>query len=296
MSFKSGFIAIVGRPNVGKSTLLNAVLGEKVSIVSSKPQTTRTRIRGIKNMENGQLVFMDTPGVHAKKGLLNAFMLKEALSSMTEVDAVLLVVEAGLPPAEDERFVLENLKAGTIPVILAINKVDAVDKRQLLPLIDGYSKLFGFSRIIPVSALKKDGIEILLNSLLDVLPEGPGYFPPDMHTDQFERFMAGEFIREKVFELMRDEIPYSSAVVIEEFKERPKKNLISIKAVINVEKDSQKGIIIGKGGAMLKKIGTQARQELERVFGAKVYLELFVRVARDWTKDKQALKGFGYSH
>ncbi len=294
MAFRSGFIAIIGRPNVGKSTFLNAILGEKVSIVSAKPQTTRNRIRGIKNLEDGQIVFIDTPGVHRARGALNRYMLREALSALKDVDGVLYMVEATRKADEGELFVIENLKTIKVPVILGINKIDLVKKESLLPLIDEYSKLFPFREIVPFSALTGDGLDRLMGVLSGVLPEGPRYFPEDMITDQPERFLVAEIIREKVFEFTRQEIPYSVAVVVEEFKEREEGGVLYISAVINVERDSQKGIIIGKGGSMLKRIGSSARKEVERILAAKVYLELYVRVKEKWTKDARALREFGY--
>lgn len=290
--FKSGFIAIVGRPNVGKSTLLNGIIGEKISIVSQKPQTTRNIVRGVANFSDAQIIFIDTPGIHKGNGLLNKFMLREAMSSLDNADAVLYLIEAGNPINEDDILIIENFKRLKNPVILAINKVDAVNKQDILPLIQTCSGLFPFKEIIPISALKKDGVEILLKLIKGILPEGPKYFPEDIMTDQPERFIAAEMIREKIFLFTKDEIPYSAAVVVESFKE--KKNLISISATIHVERDSQKGIIIGKGGAMLKRIGTAARQDIERLLGTKVFLELFVRVEKDWGKRPDVMKGFGY--
>ncbi|MBI5559930.1 MAG: GTPase Era [Deltaproteobacteria bacterium] len=292
MPFKSGFAAIIGRPNVGKSTLLNAVVGEKVSIVSKKPQTTRNVIRGVKNLKDAQIVFIDTPGLHRAKGLLNEFMVKEALSALSEVDCVLCLIDAKKEKGED--FLIENLKRLECPVILVINKVDLVPKQELLPIMARYSRLFPFKDIVPVSALKKDGIELLVSIIAGVLPEGPRYFPEDMITDQPERFIAAEIIREKVFELTGEEIPYSVAVIVEEFKEREGKDLVYISAVINVERDSQKAIIIGKKGSMLKDIGTSAREDIGRLLGVRVYLELFVRTKEGWTRDARALKEFGY--
>lgn len=294
MSFKSGFVAIIGRPNVGKSTLLNAILGEKIAIVSAKPQTTRNRIRGIKNTENAQIVFLDTPGIHEAKGYLNEFMVKEALAAIGDVDTIIYLVEAAKKIEDDDKFIIENLKRIKRPVILCINKVDIVIKDNLLPLMDEYSKAYAFKEITPLSAIKGEGVEELLNIIIKTLPEGPKYFSEDILTDQPERFVAAEIIREKVFLLTKQEIPYSTAVVVERFKENPQKKIVSISATINVERDSQKGIIIGKGGSMLKRIGTRARMDIERLLGTKVFLELFVRVQKDWTKDKKILKEFGY--
>ena len=283
----------MGRPNVGKSTFLNAVLGEKVAIVSEKPQTTRNRMRGVKNLEDAQVVFIDTPGIHAREGLLNEFMVSEAVGALTDVDGVIFMVESPDVPGKDEKLIIENLKKIDTPVLLALNKIDRVDKGTILRRMEAYSRLFSFKEIVPLSASEGDGVELLLKSIVKLLPEGPRYFPEDILTDELERTIAGEIVREKVFRFTREEIPYSVAVVIEEFKES--KELISIKAAINVEKDSQKGIVIGKKAAMLKRIGTAARKDIENLLNSKVYLELFVRVKKDWTKDKKALKEFGYS-
>ena len=298
MSFKSGFVAIIGRPNVGKSTLLNAILGEKIAIVSKKPQTTRNKIRGIKNIENAQIIFLDTPGIHTAKGYLNKFMVKEALSALEDVDCIIYMVEAAREVIEEELFIIENFKKvapdGQPPIILCINKTDMAEKNKLLPLIDQYSKLYAFKEIIPLSAAKGEGVDELLKLIIQLLPEGPKYFPEDILTDLPERFVAAEIVREKVFEFTKQEIPYSTAVVVDRFKENPQKKLVSISATINVERDSQKGIIIGKKGSMLKQIGTSARIDIERLLGTKVFLELFVKVQKDWTKDKKMLKEFGY--
>lgn len=292
MSFKSGFVSIIGRPNTGKSTLLNAVLGEKISIVSDKPQTTRNTIRGVKNLKDCQIIFLDTPGIHRAKGLLNEFMLKEAMSALSNIDCIVYLVEAMRSITGDDRLIIEGLKNAKAPVILALNKIDMVKKQALLPLIAEYSRLFAFREIMPVSALKGDGIETLLESVKALLPLGPEYFPEDAATDQPVRFIAAEIIREKIFLHTHEEVPYSTAIVIEEYKE--KNGLVSISAAINVERDSQKGIIIGKKGSMLKKIGTEARKDIEALVDARVYLSLFVKVSPEWTKSRTALKEFGY--
>ncbi|MFQ5479669.1 MAG: GTPase Era [Thermodesulfobacteriota bacterium] len=291
MAFTSGFVSIIGRPNTGKSTLLNALLGEKISIVSKRAQTTRNVIKGVKNITEGQIVFLDTPGIHKGRGALSSFMLREAMNSIKDVDALVLLVEA-VPPARGDISIIKALKSTRAPVILCPNKVDTIRRDDILPVIEGYKSLYPFHEILPISALKGQGLEMLLSLLKAVLPEGPPFFPADMVTDQPERFVVSEMVREKVFRLTRQEIPYSTAVMVEEFKEGRK--VISIRAVINVERDSQKGIIIGKQGAMLKKIGTQARGEIERFLGAKVYLELFVRVKKDWTGNERSLREFGY--
>ncbi|MFQ5427581.1 MAG: GTPase Era [Thermodesulfobacteriota bacterium] len=291
MAFSSGFVSIIGRPNTGKSTLLNAILGEKISIVSKRAQTTRNVIKGVKNVPQGQIVFLDTPGIHKGRGALSSFMMREAMNSIKDVDALILLVEPALP-VKGDMVIIEALKNTRAPVILCINKVDTINKLDILPVIEAYKPLYPFHDIVPLSALKGFGVELVLEILQALLPEGPPFFPEDMVTDQPERFMVSEMVREKVFRLTHQEIPYSTAVVVEEFREGPK--VISIRAVINVERDSQKGIIIGKKGAMLKKIGTLARGEIERFLGTKVFLELFVRVKKDWTSNERSLREFGY--
>jgi GTP-binding protein Era len=293
--FKSGFIAIAGRPNVGKSTLLNGILGEKLAITSSKPQTTRNRITGIRNTDDGQMIFLDTPGIHRAKTPLNRYMVKAATSTFSEVDLILLLVEADRGHDADDDLIIESLRQTGVPVFLVINKIDRVEKMKLLPLIDRFRSLYDFQEIVPVSALTGDGVDRLLELIREVLPEGPKYFPDDLFTDNSERFIAAEIVREKILILTHKEIPYATAVTVDSFKEDEEKNLIRIAATITVEKDSQKGILIGKGGKMLKEIGTQARVEMERFFAAKIFLELFVRVRKDWTKDAKWLKEFGYS-
>ena len=291
--FHSGFAAIVGKPNVGKSTLLNAILGEKIVITSDKPQTTRNRIQGIHNLTNGQIVFIDTPGVHHAKSRLNRSLVDTAMESIQGVDVILFLVAATSSPAAEKEMLAEILSGVTVPVFLIINKVDLVDKGRLLQAMEAYSTLFPFREIVPVSAQKGDGVERLVELVCQYLPEGPAYFPDDILTDLPERFVVAEMIREKVFRLTHDEIPYSVAVQVESFKERPG-GLIAISAVIIVERDSQKGIVIGKRGEMLKRIGTAARLEIERFLAEKVYLELFVKVSRDWSENPQKLKEFGY--
>ena len=295
--FKSGFISIIGRPNVGKSTLLNRIIGERIAITTHKPQTTRNKIMGIRNLpepEPGQLVFLDTPGIHRATTPLNRSMVEAATGTFASVDILLLLAEAGPAPHPEDRFIIEALGEVPLPVILVINKIDLVDKPLLLPLIDTFQRLYPFREIIPVSALKDSGIDRLLEEIRKLLPEGPQYFPEEMMTDRTERFIAAEIIREKITLLTHKEIPYATAVVVDAFKEDEAKNLIRIAATIHVAKDSQKGIIIGKQGAMLKTIGTKARLELEKFFASKIFLELFVRVAKDWTNDPKMLREFGY--
>ena len=292
--FKSGFIGIVGRPNVGKSTLLNAVTGEKLAIATPKPQTTRNRIMGIRNVEHGQLIFLDTPGIHRPETPLNRHMVDTALDTFGNSDLLLLVVDAVSGCNRDDRLAIEALREVKIPVLLVINKIDGIEKTKLLPLIDRLQNLLPFAAVIPLSALKGDGLEILLAEILQLLPEGPEYFPEEMMTDRSERFIAAEMIREQTILLTRQEIPYSLAVVVDAFKEVKDGRLLRIMATISVEKDSQKGILIGRQGAMLKKIGTAARLSLENFFAARVYLELFVKVRKDWTQDEKLLKELGY--
>jgi len=295
--FKSGFIAIIGRPNVGKSTLLNAIVGERIAITTHKPQTTRNRIMGIRNLgapQSGQLIFLDTPGIHRASTPLNRAMVDAATGTFGSVDLVLLLAEAGAAPHPDDRFIIDSLKDSRLPVFLVINKIDLVDKRLLLPLIDTFRDLHPFREIIPLSALKGDGVDGLIGAVWSLLPEGPQYFPEEMMTDRSERFIAAEIIREKITIRTHQEIPYATAVVVDAFKEDEATNMIRIAATIHVAKDSQKGIIIGKKGAMLKEIGTRARLEMEKFFAAKVFLELFVRVAKDWTNDPRMLQEFGY--
>jgi GTP-binding protein Era len=293
--FKSGFIAILGRPNVGKSTFFNAVCGEKISIVANKPQTTRNRITGIKNSPDAQMIFLDTPGMHKAKSPLNRAMVQAAHDTIGDADVLLMMIEAQAAIGEQDLFLIESLKQAQVkvPVFLAINKIDRIDKPLLLPLMDKLSKLYDYNGIFPVSALKGDGLDTLLKNLQEALPEGPQLFPDDIVTDSTERFIAGEFIREQIMLLTSQEIPYASAVTIDAFKEDEEKNLIRISATINVEKESQKAIMIGKKGAMLKKIGTQARLSMENLFGAKVFLELFVRVKKDWSSSDRLLREFG---
>ncbi len=292
--FKSGFVSIIGRPNVGKSTLLNSMLGEKVSIVSDKPQTTRNRILGIRSLPGAQVIFIDTPGIHKPKHKLNEYMVKIALHTLDEVDIVLFMTEAGETIGGGDRYIVERLQNVRKPVFLLINKIDLVQKSSLLPFIDEFSRLYNFAEIFPLSALRGDNMSGLSESILSRLPEGPQYFPEDAVTDQPMRFIAAELVREKIFQLTYEEIPYSIAVGIEEFREEKEKNVVFIRAVIFVDKDSQKGIVIGKGGTMLKKVGQHAREELEAIMGIKVFLELWVKVKSGWRGDDMILRMLGY--
>ncbi|PKN71560.1 MAG: GTPase Era [Deltaproteobacteria bacterium HGW-Deltaproteobacteria-12] len=291
--FKSGFIGIIGRPNVGKSTLFNAIIGEKISIIADKPQTTRNKITGIKNLPDAQLIFLDTPGIHKAKTPLNRAMVQTARESFNDADILLMMVEAASGVHSQDIFLIETLAEIHIPVFLVINKIDLIEKNLLLPLIDKFRNLYNYSEFFPVSAAKGDGLEELLQTIKKNLPEGPQYFAEDTFTDATERFIAAEFIREKIMLLTSQEVPYATAVEIDTFKEDEEKNLIRISATITVEKDSQKAIMIGKKGAMLKNIGTQARLEMEKLFNAKVFLELFVRVKKDWTSSEKMLQEFG---
>jgi GTPase len=297
--FKSGFISIIGRPNVGKSTLINRIVGERIAITTHKPQTTRNRIMGIRNLvepQPGQMIFLDTPGIHRATTPLNRAMVEAATGAFDKVDLLLLLVETGPTPHPDDFFIIEALGDSPLPIFLVINKIDIADKRLLLPLIDAFQGLLPFREILPISALKNDGVDSLIKEIWKVLPEGPQYFPEEMMTDRSERFIAAEIIREKITLLTHKEIPYATAVVVDAFKEDEAKNMTRIAATIHVAKDSQKGIIIGKKGAMLKEIGTRARLELEKFFATKIFLELFVRVAKDWTNDPRMLQEFGYKN
>jgi GTP-binding protein Era len=289
-NFRSGFISIIGRPNVGKSTLLNALLGEKIAIVSEKPQTTRNRILGIVNRPGSQMVFMDTPGIHKPMHKMNEYMVQTALRTYNEVDVILMLVEATTPAGAGDQYIIDTLTKVKTPVFLLINKIDLIEKERLLPLIKEYSTLYTFTEIIPISALKND-LSGLLEAILKHLPQGPQYFPDDQLTDQPERFIVAELIREKVFELTKEEIPYSTAVVIEEMKEEPE--ITRIHATIIVERESQKGILIGRGGGMLKQIGTLARQDAEKLLGTKIFLKLYVKVKKGWREDESMLKNIG---
>jgi GTP-binding protein Era len=293
--FKAGFISILGRPNVGKSTLFNRILGDKIAIVTEKPQTTRNRILGIKNIEGGQFIFLDTPGIHVGRSELNQRMVRTAVASGRDADVLLFIIEASSPLLEKDRQMIESLKGSSGIPFLVINKIDLVRKEILLPIIDQYQRLHPFQQILPISAVNGEGVNILLDEILKYLPESPPYYPEDMVTDQTERFWVSEIIREKVIQQSYQEIPYAVAVTIEEFKEHPEKNLVVIKGTIHVERDSQKKILIGKGGQKLKKIGETARKEVETLLGTRVFLELWVTVEKNWTQDPRALNRLGYS-
>jgi GTP-binding protein Era len=291
-SFRSGYVSIIGRPNVGKSTLLNALLGQKVSIVAARPQTTRNRILGIKNLPGAQIIFIDTPGIHRPKNLLGDVMLRSVREVLGEIDIVLFVAEPGVDAGRDN-IIAESLKNIDKPVFLLINKIDSVRKPEILRVIDQYKGLFSFKEIIPLSALKRDGIDRVLEKILDYLPAGPQYYPEDIVTDQVERFMAAEIIREKIMSKTTEEIPYSVAVEVQDWSER-RDGVVSISANIYVEREGQKGIIIGEKGRKLKEVGTLARIEIERLLDAKVFLQLWVKVKKGWRDDRKALHELGY--
>lgn len=293
MSFLSGFIAIIGPPNVGKSTLLNRILGTKLAIVSPKPQTTRNRILGIHHGDGFQMVFMDTPGIHKTRTSLHESMVQSALAAFHEVDILLLMIEMGRVHDQEIRSITANLKRVKRPCILAINKIDKGPKDQLLPIIASYSQEYPFDEIVPISALRGDGVDTLLEALKSRLEPGPRFFPEDMTTDVSEGFIISEIIREKIYLHTKKELPYSSAVTVDRM-ENSNNNLLSISARIHVETDSQKRILIGRGGRMIKAIGRSARSELEKIFGVRVYLDLMVRVEKNWSRDTRALRRLGY--
>jgi GTPase len=286
--FRSGFVAIVGRPNAGKSTLVNRLVGQKIAIVTSKPQTTRNRIQGIVTRPQGQIVLIDTPGLHEADSALGRQMMQEVASALEGIDVLLLMVDASSMHPHADDLMLQKANRFRGKTILALNKVDRLPRPKLLPLIESFSKAFEFSAIVPISALKGDGCDELLGEILKYLPEGEPYFPEDQVTDQPERFLAAEIIREKAIQLMYHEVPYALAVVVEKYEEKPR--LVRIEAVMNVERDSQKKILIGHKGEMLKKIGTEARKELEAILGSKIYLGLFVKVAPDWRENPQKVR------
>ena len=294
MPFRSGLVSIIGRPNAGKSTLLNALVGEKLAIVTHKPQTTRNRITGIVNVKKqgrrqpGQIVFVDTPGVHKPTDALNKRMMKEVEDALVGCDLLLLMIDVSQKFGKGDEFVLELVKRTKAKAFLILNKIDLVPKGKLLPMIEQYAKLHSFEAVIPVSAEKKQGLEELVTAVVNTLPEGPKYFPLDQVTDQPERFVVAELIREQVLINTKEEVPYASGVIVERFEDLPK--LVKIAAAICVERDGQKGIIIGKQGSMLKHIGTRARLEIERFLGKKVFLELFVKVREGWRGSARAVE------
>ena len=290
----SGFAAIVGRPNVGKSTLTNGLIGEKIAIMSDRPQTTRNKIMCILNTENAQIMFLDTPGIHKPHHKLGEYMVRTAESTLKEVDVILFVIDVSEKRGAGENYILELLQKVKTPVILVANKIDKLqDKSKLFNIINEYTALYNFAAVVPVSALEDKEFPGLVEEITTHLPEGPDYFPDDMITDQPERVIAAEMIREKVLLSTRDEVPHSIAVEVDEFKVRENED-VYIRATIFVERDSQKGIVIGAKGSLLKKIGQQARRDIEALLGCKVFLELWVKVKADWRNKDKALKKFGY--
>ena len=290
---KSGFIAVIGRPNVGKSTLINQLIGQKIAIMSDKPQTTRSRILCVLTQPDAQIVLLDTPGVHKPLSKLGEYMDRSITNTLKEVDAVFFVVDASEKPGPGERFIMERLEKTKKPVILVLNKIDLVTRDALLPIIAAYSVDREFSAVVPISALSKDNLDALLAEAKKHLPEGPAYYPEDMVTDQPERLIAAELVREKVLSLTRDEVPHSIAVDVDEMATRPNGD-VYIRATIYVERDSQKGIVIGHKGAMLKEIGRLARPDIEMMLGSKVYLDLWVKVRKDWRNRDAILKSLGF--
>ncbi|MBM7554732.1 GTPase Era [Thalassobacillus pellis] len=293
-TFKSGFIAIIGRPNVGKSTFMNRVIGQKIAIMSDKPQTTRNKIQGVWTTDDAQIVFIDTPGIHKPKHKLGDFMVKVAEHSLNEVDAIMFMINAEEGYGRGDQFILDRLENVNKPVFLIINKLDRVHPDDLLPLIDQYREKYDFAEIIPISALEGNNVSHLMDVLKAQLPEGPQYYPEDQVTDHPERFIISEMIREKALHLTREEVPHSIAVVIDGIEHREKKETVYIQATIVVERSSQKGIIIGKQGKMLKEIGQRAREDIETLLGTKVFLDLWVKVQKDWRNKQLQLSEFGY--
>jgi GTP-binding protein Era len=291
--FKSGFVTIIGRPNVGKSTLTNHIVGEKLSIVSSKPQTTRNNIQSIMSGEDYQLVFVDTPGIHKPRHKLGEFMVKIAEETMNEVDLVLFLTTPDMEVGKGDQYILDQLKNSDVPVFLVLNKIDENTDERVATTLKNYSEYFNFAEIIPISAIKGKNTDKLKELMIKYMPEGPKYYPDDMITDQQERFIVSEIIREKALRLLSEEVPHGIAVDIITMK-KDEKNIYNIEATMLCEKDSHKGIIIGKGGAMLKKISTYARQDIEKLLGQKVYLKLWVKVKKEWRDNPLILKELGY--
>ncbi|WP_216830047.1 GTPase Era [Alkalihalobacterium elongatum] len=293
--YKSGFVAIIGRPNVGKSTLLNYIIGQKIAIMSDKPQTTRNKIQGVYTNNDSQIVFLDTPGIHRPKHKLGDFMMKIANNTLREVDLIMFVIDAGEGFGSGEQFILDRLKESKTPVFLVVNKIDKVHPEKLLDIINEYKDRHTFEEIVPVSALEGNNVPTLLEQITKHLPEGPQYYPADQVTDHPERFIVAELIREKALHLTREEIPHSLAVVIEQMKKREGSDTVYVGATIIVERSSQKGIIIGKQGSMLKEIGKRARIDIEALLGSKVFLELWVKVQKDWRNKGNQLRDFGFN-
>ena len=293
-NFKSGFVTLIGRPNVGKSTLMNHLIGQKIAITSDKPQTTRNRIQTVYTEERGQVIFLDTPGIHKAKNKLGEYMVKVAKDTLNEVDVVLWLVEPTTYIGADEQHIIEQLGKVKTPVILVINKIDTVKKEEIMAAIETYQSKYLFAEIVPVSAKKKENTDRLMELVYRYLPYGPMYYDEDTVTDQPERQIAAELIREKALRLLGEEVPHGIAVTIEKMRERADGSMVDIEATIVCERDSHKGIIIGKQGAMLKKIGTKAREEIERLFEYKVNLKLWVKVKKDWRDSDILMKNYGY--
>jgi GTPase len=293
--YKSGFVTIIGRPNVGKSTLLNQVIGQKIAIMSDKPQTTRNKIQAVYTTEEAQVIFIDTPGIHKPKHKLGDFMTRTAQQTLNEVDLILFVINAEEGYGRGDQFIIDRLQHVQNPVFLVVNKIDKVHPDDLLPLIDMYRNKVDVAEVVPISALKGNNVDTLLNQIVSYMEEGPQFYPEDQVTDHPERFITAELIREKVLHLTREEIPHSVAVVIEEMKVREEKNVVFVNATIIVERSSQKGIIIGKQGKMLKEIGKRGRADIETLLGSKVFLELYVKVQNDWRNRQKQLAEFGFN-
>ncbi|QHA37001.1 GTPase Era [Rossellomorea marisflavi] len=293
--YKSGFISIIGRPNVGKSTFLNRVIGQKIAIMSDKPQTTRNKVQGVYTTDEAQMIFIDTPGIHKPKHKLGDFMVKIAQNTLKEVDVILFMINVEEGLGKGDHYIIEKLKGVKTPVFLILNKIDQVHPDELLPIIQKYNELYPFAATVPISALEGNNVDQLLGLLKDRLPEGPQFYPADQITDHPERFIVSELIREKVLHLTREEIPHSIAVVIDKMERKDSNNLIDVLATIIVERDSQKGIVIGKRGAMLKEVGQRARIDIENLLGSKVYLELWVKVQKDWRNRASNLKDYGFN-
>lgn len=291
--FRSGFVAIIGRPNVGKSTLMNTILGQKIAIMSNKPQTTRNKIQGVYTTNSGQVIFVDTPGIHKPKNKLGDFMVNVASRTLKEVDLILFVVDVKEGLGAGDQWIMDHLEGVKTPVFLILNKIDLVHPEELLPIIEQYNARFSFSEIIPVSASQGNNVTHMLEQIMSYLPEGPQYYPTDQITDHPERFVVAELIREKILDLTDEEIPHSIAVEIEEMKER-NNDTVYISAVIYTERDSQKKILIGKKGEMLKNIGSKARRDIEALLGSKAFLDLWIKVKKDWRNQARQLRNFGY--
>ncbi|MEB2299795.1 GTPase Era [Lysinibacillus xylanilyticus] len=293
--YKSGFISIIGRPNVGKSTFLNRVIGQKIAIMSDKPQTTRNKVQGVLTSNDSQMIFIDTPGIHKPKHKLGDFMLKVSKNTLREVDVIMFMVNAEQKLGKGDEFILEMLAGNPTPVFLVINKIDQIHPDELIGIIESYKERYDFAEIVPISALQGNNVEDLLATLSKYLPEGPQYYPADQVTDHPERFIISELIREKVLHLTREEIPHSIAVVIDKIRrDEENEDKIRVAATIIVERDSQKGIVIGKRGALLKEVGIRARKDIEMLLGSKVYLELWVKVQKDWRNKSTHLRDFGF--